>query len=97
MRSRVYSFQFLLGMASAAFLRSETHGTHEHILLSQFLDSANLRQLQIDSMRNLGTDRIGNTISNISSIVVSRHYWLGRRKNIASYRRFLLCVYGAVA
>jgi hypothetical protein len=34
---RVCSFQFFLGIASAAFLRSESHGTHEHILLSLFL------------------------------------------------------------
>jgi hypothetical protein len=31
MRSRVCSFQFLLGIASEAFLRSESHGTDEHI------------------------------------------------------------------
>jgi hypothetical protein len=36
-RSRVCSFHLLLGIASAAFLRSESHGTHEHILLSLFL------------------------------------------------------------
>jgi hypothetical protein len=36
-RSWVCSFQFLLGIASAAFLRFESHGTHEHILLSLFL------------------------------------------------------------
>jgi hypothetical protein len=29
--SRVCSFQFLLGIASAVFLRSKSHGTHEHI------------------------------------------------------------------
>jgi hypothetical protein len=37
MRSRVCTFQFLPGIASTAFLRSESHGTHEHILLSLFL------------------------------------------------------------
>jgi hypothetical protein len=31
-RGRVCSFQFLLGIASSAFLRSESHGTDEHIL-----------------------------------------------------------------
>jgi hypothetical protein len=31
-RSRVCSFQYLLGIAIAVFLRSESHGTHEHIL-----------------------------------------------------------------
>jgi hypothetical protein len=36
-RSRVRSFQFLPGIASSAFLRSDSHGTHEHILLSLFL------------------------------------------------------------
>jgi hypothetical protein len=36
-RSRVCSFQFLPGIASAVYLRSESHGTHEHILLSIFL------------------------------------------------------------
>jgi hypothetical protein len=41
-RSLVCSFQFLLGIASADFLRSECYGTHEHILLPPFLDSSNL-------------------------------------------------------
>jgi hypothetical protein len=36
-RSLVCTFQFLLGIASEAFLRSESHGTHEHSLLSLFL------------------------------------------------------------
>jgi hypothetical protein len=36
-RRRVCTFQFLPGIASAAFLSSEFHGTHEHILLSRFL------------------------------------------------------------
>jgi hypothetical protein len=36
-RGRVCSFQFLPRIASAAFLRSESHGIHEHILLSVFL------------------------------------------------------------
>jgi hypothetical protein len=39
-RSWVCSFQFLLGVTSVAFLRSESHGTHEHILLSLFLKLA---------------------------------------------------------
>jgi hypothetical protein len=30
-------FEFLLGIASAAFLRSESHRTHDHSLLSLFL------------------------------------------------------------
>jgi hypothetical protein len=34
--------QFLPGIASAAFLRSESHGTHGHILLSLFLRLSNL-------------------------------------------------------
>jgi hypothetical protein len=36
-RSQVCTFQFLPGITSAAFLRSESHGTHGHILLSLFL------------------------------------------------------------
>jgi hypothetical protein len=36
-RSRVCGFEFLLDIASAAFPRSESHRTHEHILLSLFL------------------------------------------------------------
>jgi hypothetical protein len=35
--SRVCSFQFLPGIASEAFLRSESHWTHEHSLFSLFL------------------------------------------------------------
>jgi hypothetical protein len=34
-RSRVCGFQFLLGIASAAFLRSESHGTHEQTMLKK--------------------------------------------------------------
>jgi hypothetical protein len=40
-RSRICTFQFLPGIASAAFLRSESHWTNEHSLLSLFLDSPN--------------------------------------------------------
>jgi hypothetical protein len=36
-RSRISTFQFLPGIASAAFLRSECHGTHEHSSLYLFL------------------------------------------------------------
>jgi hypothetical protein len=36
-RSWVCTLQLLLGIASAAFLRSESHETHKHILLSLFL------------------------------------------------------------
>jgi hypothetical protein len=36
-RSWVCSFQFLLDITSTAFPRSESHGTYEHVLLSQFL------------------------------------------------------------
>jgi hypothetical protein len=32
-RNRVCSFQFLLGITSASFLRSQSHGTHRHIVL----------------------------------------------------------------
>jgi hypothetical protein len=34
--------QLLLALASAVILRSESYGTHNHILLSQILDSPNL-------------------------------------------------------
>jgi hypothetical protein len=33
-RCRVCTFQFFLGISSASFLRSESHATHKHILLS---------------------------------------------------------------
>jgi hypothetical protein len=36
MRDRVRGFQFLLGLASAVFLESESRETHDHILLSEF-------------------------------------------------------------
>jgi hypothetical protein len=42
-RTLVCSCQFLLGIASAAFLRSESHGTYKHILLPLFSDSPNWR------------------------------------------------------
>jgi hypothetical protein len=42
MRGWVCLFQLLLVLASAVILRSESHGTHDHILLSQIQDSPNL-------------------------------------------------------
>jgi hypothetical protein len=41
-RGRVCSLQLLLVLASAVILRSESRGTHDHILLSQIVDSPNL-------------------------------------------------------
>jgi hypothetical protein len=38
----VCGLQLLLGLASAVILRSDSRGTHDHILLSQILDSQNL-------------------------------------------------------
>jgi hypothetical protein len=40
-RGRVCRLQLLLILASAAILRSESHGIHDHILLSQIWDSLN--------------------------------------------------------
>jgi hypothetical protein len=42
MRGRVYHLQLLLALASADILRSESCGTHNHILLSQIRNSPNL-------------------------------------------------------
>jgi hypothetical protein len=42
MRGWVYRLQLLLALASAVILRSESRGTHDHILLSQIRDSPNL-------------------------------------------------------
>jgi hypothetical protein len=42
MREWVCRLQLLLGLASAVILRSESRGTHDHILLSQIRDSSNL-------------------------------------------------------
>jgi hypothetical protein len=39
MRGRVCSLQFLLGLASAVIIGSETNRTHDHILLSEIWDS----------------------------------------------------------
>jgi hypothetical protein len=41
MRGWVCSLQLLLALASEVILRSESRGTHDHILLSQILDSPN--------------------------------------------------------
>jgi hypothetical protein len=38
----VCRLQLLLALSSAVILRSESHGTHDHILLSQIRDSPNL-------------------------------------------------------
>jgi hypothetical protein len=37
MRSQVCTFQFLLAITSAALLGSQSHGTHQHSLLSLFV------------------------------------------------------------
>jgi hypothetical protein len=42
MRGWVCHLQLLLTLTSAVILRSESRGTHDHILLSQIRDSANL-------------------------------------------------------
>jgi hypothetical protein len=39
---RLFQFQFLLVLASAVIHRSESRGTHDHILLSLIRDSPNL-------------------------------------------------------
>jgi hypothetical protein len=41
-RGRVCRFRLLLAFASTAILRSESYGTHDHILLSQIRDFPNL-------------------------------------------------------
>jgi hypothetical protein len=41
-RGWVCRLQLLLALASAVILRSESHGTHDHILQSQIRDSPNL-------------------------------------------------------
>jgi hypothetical protein len=54
MRGWVYRLQLLLILASAVILRSESRGTHDHILLSQIRDSPNLegQVLEFVSPRN---------------------------------------------
>jgi hypothetical protein len=42
LRGWVRRLQLLLALASAVILRSESHGTHNHILLSQIWDHTNL-------------------------------------------------------
>jgi hypothetical protein len=42
-RGWVCRLQLLLALASAVILRSESRGTHDHILLSQIRDSPNLQ------------------------------------------------------
>jgi hypothetical protein len=42
MGGRICRLQLLLALASADNLRSESRGTHDHILLSQIRDSLNL-------------------------------------------------------
>jgi hypothetical protein len=41
-RGWVYRLQLLLALASAVILRSESRGTHDHMLVSQIRDSPNL-------------------------------------------------------
>jgi hypothetical protein len=75
-RGRVSSLQLLLGIASAVTLGSESHGTHDHILLSQISNWPNLEgqvpvftsprnrlaQLNLQALRLALTDRTEDTI-----------------------------------
>jgi hypothetical protein len=76
--------QLLLGLASAVILRSESRGTHDHILLSQIRDSPNLEdQIPVFiSPRN----RVARLYSQaLCSLYVasydSRHLWLPQLAN----------------
>jgi hypothetical protein len=67
-RSRVCSFQFLPVIVSTAFLRSESHGTHELILLSLFW---RLPQPEIALSRYIIPARTAQKTSLLSSHVLS--------------------------
>jgi hypothetical protein len=56
-RGRVCTFPLLPGITSAIFHRSESHVTHEHILLSLFWDSPNLEGPVMQDMLNITTFR----------------------------------------
>jgi hypothetical protein len=61
--------QFLLVLASAAILRPESRGTHDHILLSQIRGSPNLEgQVLVSiSLRNRVTQLFPKTLGSLFS------------------------------
>jgi hypothetical protein len=65
----------LLDLASAVILGSESHGTHDHIILSQIWDFPFRGLLRLAGLRvflyDLGTDRIENTTPYYCSSVVA--------------------------
>jgi hypothetical protein len=75
-RGRVCRLQLLLIVASTIILRSESRGTHDHILLSQIRDSPNLEgQVPIFIspeislyVYNRGTDHKENTFSIVRTV-----------------------------
>jgi hypothetical protein len=69
-RGWVCRLQLLLILASAYILRSESRGTHDHILLSQIRDSPNL-----ESVRVRVTLRLTVSQSVSQSILVSSLVW----------------------
>jgi hypothetical protein len=53
-REQICRLQLLLGLASEVIFRSESHGPHDHILLSQIRDSPNL-EARSPYLYSLGT------------------------------------------
>jgi hypothetical protein len=73
-RGWVCRLQLLLGLASAVILRSESRGTHDHILLSHIRDSPNLEgQVPVFiSPRNRVTQLYPQTLG---SLLVGSYDW----------------------
>jgi hypothetical protein len=87
-RSRVCSFQFLLGIASASatFLKSESHGTHEHILLSLFLKLPQSGGWEGGKLKSKSRSHYDRHMSRPVRLGVSAH--LGPATNFAISLRF---------
>jgi hypothetical protein len=88
-RGWVCSLQLLLALTSAVILRSESHGTHDHILLSPIRDSRNLEgQIPVFNPTGTGwssyTPRV-TAVTVMYTYLTSKCHCVGRCYAIGEY------------
>jgi hypothetical protein len=80
-RGLVYRSQLLLVFASAVILRSESRGTHDHILVSQIRDSPNLVPVFISPINRV----LRLYLQALGSLVVSSYASQGYGEDIRPF------------
>jgi hypothetical protein len=93
MRGWVYRLKLLLVLPSAVILRSESRGTHDHILLSQIRDSSNLEDQvpRCPSTVDSVTSRTGLPNRCLALDVSAARLWLHTSGFRASCQNIIMC------